>query len=170
MKGKIILFRGLPGAGKTFLSSKIAAKTNMAIIRKDDIYDPVSNYIESHMERNEICYQVIYNVIETVLHAKANLIIDCSFRDHKDLNTLSNFIEGRNGKLKSVLCTCTDENLWRTRFNKRKINSKPNNIITDFEDMKRHYANLQLEKYKDELVMDTKEKSSLLIEEITKYI
>jgi predicted kinase len=41
VKSRVILFRGLPGVGKTFISNKVAEKLRTAIVRKDDIYDSI---------------------------------------------------------------------------------------------------------------------------------
>lgn len=152
-KPTVVLFRGFPGVGKTYLSSLLAEENKYAIIRKDDIYDTIYSSIESHKERNKICYGLLHKLLDTNLKSGANLIIDCPFRDHKDLDVLSEFIEARNGKFKPILCECRNELLWKERFNSREV--APNNIIRSFEVLKKHYGNMLLERYKEELVLDT---------------
>lgn len=106
LKPNIILFRGMPGVGKTFISNKAAERFNMAIIRKDDIYDNIQMQVGTHQLRNKICYDLIYQILDTNLKAKVGLIVDCPFREHNDLDRLSEFIQNRDGIFKPVLCEC----------------------------------------------------------------
>jgi hypothetical protein len=156
MLTKIILFRGLPGVGKSFIANETAKILKIAIVKKDDIYDCIHLEISKMANRNEICYNIIYKIIETNLLSNTDLIIDCPFKDHEELKKLSLFINERNGQLKSILCNCSDPDVWEERFNKSKIKPEPNNSITDFNELKNTYVNLALEKYDDELVVDTK--------------
>lgn len=155
MSTKIILFRGLPAVGKSFIANETAKILKIAIVRKDDIYDCLHLEISKNENRNEICYNIIYKIIETNLLSNANLIIDCPFKDHKELKKLSSFITERNGQLKSILCNCSDPDVWEERFNERRIIPNPNNLITYFNELKSTYPDLELEKYDDELVVDT---------------
>lgn len=80
-KPKVILFRGLPGVGKTYLSDKVAEELRISIIRKDDIYDCLYSALETHQQRNKICYDFIYRFIDTNLKERTDLIIDCPFKN-----------------------------------------------------------------------------------------
>ena len=73
---KVILFRGLPGVGKTYLSTLISEENKYAIIRKDDVYDIIYSYLKTHEERNEVCYSLINKLINTNLKVGVDLIID----------------------------------------------------------------------------------------------
>ena len=156
MSTKIILFRGLPGVGKSFIANETAKILKIAIVKKDDIYDCIHFEISGNENRNEICYNIIYKVIETNLLSNTDLIIDCPFKDHKELKKLSSFINARDGQLKSILCNCSDPDVWEERFNARKINQSPGDLTTDFNELKNTYPNPEFEKYEDELVVDTK--------------
>ena len=59
-KPKVILFRGMPGVGKTYLSTLLSKENKYTIIRKDDIYDIIYASIDSHKERNKVCYNLMY--------------------------------------------------------------------------------------------------------------
>lgn len=155
MSTKIILFRGLPAVGKSFIANETAKILKVAIVRKDDIYECIHSEINTDENRNGICYNIIYKIIETNLLSDTDLIIDCPFKDHKELKKLSSFIAERNGQLKSILCNCSDMDVWEERFNVNSINPKPGNSVTDFNEIKSSYPNLELKKYDDELVVDT---------------
>lgn len=156
MSTKIILFRGLPGVGKSFIANETAKILKIAIVKKDDIYECIHSEISTHENRNEICYNIIYKIIETNLLSNTDLIIDCPFKDHRELKKLSLFINERNGQLKPILCNCSDPDIWEERFNARKINQNPNDLSTDFNELKNTYSSLEFGKYDGELVVDTK--------------
>src|SRR6185312_14304610 len=166
----IILFRGLPAVGKTFISDETGKILKIAIIRKDDIYDSVYADISSHETRNQVCHKIIFKMIGTNLVIDTDLIIDCPFRNIEELEVLSSFVRERNGELKTILCNCTDENLWEERFIERNANPHPNNILIDFKDLKKNYGNPDLEKFGDELVVDTSKSLDENILRIINYI
>lgn len=169
-KPAIILFRGMPGTGKTFVSDMLAERMKIGIIRKDDIYDSVYLHVATHEARNTICYDLIYRVIDTNLKTHTSLIVDCPFREHKDLDRLKEFVLSRQGIFKPILCQCSNLEIWETRFNERSKNPKPNNLLTDFNALKSHYQTLYLKPYQDELVLDTQEAVGSLIEKIENYL
>jgi predicted kinase len=156
MSAKIILFRGLPGVGKSFIANETAKILKVAIVRKDDIYECIHLEISKNESRNEICHHIIYKIIETNLLSNTDLIIDCPFKDHEELNKLSSYINERDGQLKSILCNCSDPDVWEERFNERKFSPDPDHSITEFNKLKNTYPDLELEKYDGELVLDTK--------------
>jgi hypothetical protein len=69
--------------------------------------------VDTHQQRNKICYDLIYQFIDTNLKVKADVIVDCPYRDHNDLDKFSGFVTNRDGILKSVLCACNNEKLWQ---------------------------------------------------------
>lgn len=58
--GKVIVFRGKAGVGKTAISNEISRMLNIPVIRKDDIYDSIANYVDNHELRNKACYNTLY--------------------------------------------------------------------------------------------------------------
>jgi tRNA uridine 5-carbamoylmethylation protein Kti12 len=170
VSAKIILFRGLPAVGKSFISNETAKILKIAIIRKADIYNCIHSEISLHENRNKICNDIIYKIIETNLSSDTDLIIDCPFKDHEELKKLSSFIRERNGELKSILCNCSDHDVWEERFNESRINPQPDQLILDFKKLKENYPKLELEKFNEELVVDTKVSLDENILHIINYI
>lgn len=169
MSTKIILFRGLPGVGKSFIADETAKILKIAILRRDDIYECIYPDINNQENRNEICYNIIYKIVETNLSAGTEVIIDCPFENHMELQKLSSFISVRNGELKSILCNCSDPNVWEERFNERKANPSANNLFIDFNELKNNYP-MELEKYSDELHVDTTKSLDDNILDILNYV
>jgi tRNA uridine 5-carbamoylmethylation protein Kti12 len=161
---KIILFRGRPGTGKTTLSHLFAEQTNFPILRKDDFYDPISLYVNEHRDRNKLCHEILYSVLESNKHSDATFVLDFAFQNQSDFFIIKTWCIERNVELKSILVTCSDEKLWATRFNKRAENPAPNQLITNFEGLKNHYGNMEVISEAGELVVDTVESvESLLV-------
>jgi len=169
MPAKIILFRGLPGVGKSYIANETAKILKIAILRKNDIYKCIYSGINSQESRNEICYNIIYKIIETNLAADTDVIIECPFRDHEELKKLSSFIQERNGELKSILCNCSDPDLWEERYNQREENPDQD-LVIDFKELKNNYPTLKLEKFDTEMVIDTKKSLDDNILNILNYI
>ena len=150
---KLILFRGKPGVGKTTISNRVATELNMSVLRKDDIYDAVSVHIEEHAIRNQICEATIRNIIKSNLENHTSLILDGSYHYAAHIAQFRNWLLLHNLELVSILVICSDEAIWKKRFNKRQLNPKPNNIITDFEKLKKHYKSLETKLLEGELII-----------------
>ena len=156
---KIILFRGRPGSGKTTLSHVFAGKTHFPILRKDDFYDPISNYIEEHQKRNILSHDILYKILQSNIHTETTFILDFAFQTPADYSLIKNWcIEGEI-EFKSILVTCSNEKVWADRFNKRAENPLPNQLITNFDELKKHYGTMEIGAEENELVVDTSELS-----------
>lgn len=70
----------------------------------------------------------------------------------------------------SILCTCTDEDIWAERLNQRKLNPLPNQLITDIAEIKRHYKTIDFGTLNGELILDTVSESKVLIDRVSNYI
>ncbi len=152
---KLILFRGRPGTGKTTLTHAFAEKTNFPILRKDDMHDSVAKYIPEHSDRSRASFAVLYKILESNLHSNITFILDFSFQSSEDFSIIKNWCAERGAELRSILVTCSDEKVWAERFNKRALNPTPNQTITDFEELRKHYGTMQLSPEAGEIVIDT---------------
>lgn len=167
---KIILFRGRPGSGKTTLSHAFAEKTHLPILRKDDFYDPISNYIEGHQKRNTLSHEILYTILESNVHTDTTFILDFAFQTPTDYSLIKNWCLKREVEFKSILVTCSDEKVWAERFNKRSENPLPNQLITNFDELKKHYGTMEVELEENELMVDTVDSIEVLIQKVEKFI
>jgi 2-phosphoglycerate kinase len=167
---KVILFRGKAGVGKSHLSSFVGQALNIAIIRKDDIYDSIAEYVEKHDDRNEICHETINRFLTTNISCGTDVIVDTSCHYINQVLDFKEWVLGQGAGVKSIVCICSDERLWANRFNKRKLDPKPNNLITDFEVLRGHYKNLNTDAIDGELILDTVEDINELIKKAIQYI
>ena len=126
---KVILLRGKAGVGKTTTSNEISKHLNISIIRKDDIYDGISKFENNHQTRNQICEVIMKNILKTNLENNCDVIVDSSYHYIDQFQDFKKWIELHNGELKSILITCSNEEIWKHRFNKRKLNPNSNNNL-----------------------------------------
>jgi len=152
---KVIVFRGKAGVGKTTISDAVSQALDIPVIRKDDIYDSLATCVEGHEIRNRACYDVLHKIVETNLSNGLDVIIDAGFHRLEDILQLRNWALEKNATLVSFLCICSDENIWAERFNKRYMDPKPNNLITDFNALKLHYGDLKTGALVGEKILDT---------------
>lgn len=163
---KIILFRGRPGSGKTTITHAFAEKTHLPILRKDDFYDPISSFLTEHANRNVLCHQIMYEILESNTHSDATFILDFAFQNDRDLTTIKDWCRGKDVSLKTILVTCSDEKVWAERFNMRADNPMPNQLITNFDELKKYYGTMQIVPDTGEQVLDTVKPVEVLLEEI----
>ncbi|EHQ29939.1 AAA family ATPase [Mucilaginibacter paludis] len=167
---KLILFRGRPGTGKTLLSGLLSAQLNLPVIRKDDIYDGLSTLNPDHQQRNSATHHILYAVLKSNAPTTSTLLLDFPFQFDDDIAKLKNWCIENNVELKSIVVTCSDEELWASRFNKRAENPAPNQLITDFKLLKQRYGEMQLRPGPLELLIDTVNNSSDNIKNIIAFI
>lgn len=166
----IILFRGKPGVGKTTLSNSVAQSLNIAIIRKDDVYDSLASAISEHFDRNTLCTQIMKKMILTQIKNETSVIIDNTLHYPNQIQDFQEWVRQKGGKLISILVMCSDEEIWKERFNKRKLSPQPNNLITDFDELKKHYKQLYTEPMTNELVLDSVKQIDELSKEACEWI
>ena len=167
---KVITFRGKAGVGKTTLSDAVAQKLNIPVIRKDDIYDAVAPFLYEHEFRNKICYDVLYKMIETNIINGVDIIVDAGFHDLDVALKFRDWVQNKNAQFKSFLCICSKQEVWAERFNRRSLDPKPNNLITDFETLKCHYKNMDTEALSNETSLDTMDNIENIVNKVVSEI
>ncbi len=166
----IILFRGRPGVGKSTISDAFAKERKLPVLRKDDIYDSAAAYIENTTTRNKISYDSLFKILESNTASATSIILDYPFQKEEELRNLKSWCEGKNLHLVSILVTCSDRELWRSRFNIRSENPKPNQLITNLDELGKHYGDLNLKPLEDEIVIDTIESVETILRQLSAEI
>lgn len=168
---KIILFRGLPGSGKTTISTLVSKETNIPVLRKDDTYDLVSEFVQGYQTRNKISYGTLYAILKTNSKLDCSFIIDFPFNNQEHFSIIKSWCKEYGVELKSILVTCSDEKVWAERFNVRGENPLPNQLITNFEELNKNYNGvIQVTPEPGELVLDALKPSEILLKEIQNFI
>lgn len=163
--GKIIVIRGKAGVGKTTISNELGKKLNMPVIRKDDIYDSIAPHVDNHEDRNKACYNTLYKILDSNIVNGVDIIVDAGFHYLDQILEFRSWVLSKDAIFVPMLCICSNEDVWAERFNKRSLNPQPNNLITDFEELKLHYKDLKTEALKDEMILDTVNNIDMLVEQ-----
>ncbi|HWC57565.1 MAG TPA: AAA family ATPase [Candidatus Paceibacterota bacterium] len=166
----VILFRGRPGVGKSAVSDAFAKERKLPILRKDDIYDSTSVYVEDHIIRNKISYDSLFRILESNTSSGTSLVLDYPFQNDEEVINFQKWCEERNVHLVSVLVICSDREVWKRRFNVRSENPVPNQLITDLDELERHYGNLNLKSLEGEIVVDTVESVETILKQLATYV
>lgn len=166
----IILFRGRPGVGKSTVSNALAKERKLPILRKDDIYDSAATYAEDHMVRNKISYDSLFKILESNIYSGTSLILDYPFQKDEEVINLQKWCNERNLHILSILVICSDREVWKQRFNKRSENPAPNQLITDLDELERHYGNLDLKPLEGEIVVDTIESVETILKQLATHM
>ncbi|GIP36491.1 hypothetical protein J2TS4_57010 [Paenibacillus sp. J2TS4] len=80
------------------------------------------------------------------------------------------WLENQKYSFKSILCICSDEKTWADRLNIRKIDPLPNQMITDFDELKKYYTDLSTKPFDGELVVDTVEAVDSIIDKAIAFL
>ncbi|WP_256865340.1 AAA family ATPase [Paenibacillus sp. 32352] len=166
----MILVRGRPGVGKTAISNRLSKHLHLPILRKDDFYDAAALYVKEHEHRNKISYGILFQFLETNSKADGSWILDFPFNRQDEILRFRAWLEERGYLLFSVLCVCRDETVWADRLNQRKRSPLPNQLITDFAELKAYYGDLSILPLPEELVVDTTEPLDLIMEKILTFL
>lgn len=138
----------------------------MPVLRKDDIYDAAATYVEDHGIRNKISYDSLFKMLESNISSETSLILDYPFQRDEEVLNLQRWCKERNLQLVSVLVVCSDREIWKSRFNVRSQNPTPNQLITDLDELERHYGDLILKPLEDEIVIDTVESIEIILKQL----
>ena len=166
---KVILIRGKAGTGKSTLANALGRKLNVTILHKDDIYDTVAAFVNNHGDRNKICFDLLHKILISSLNSKVDIIIDFGYNNLDDVEKLKAWVKQHNGEWKSIICTC-DDKVWAERLNQRKLNPLPNQLLTDVEDLKKHYSNVRTGILEGELVLNTSLDINHLVNQAVNYL
>ncbi len=162
----LIIFRGKSATAKTLISSQISRITKILVLRKDDIFDPLSRHISDNSVNNLACYDILANIVQVNLDNKVDVILDIALSHNDYYFLFLSKLNLINHKMISFLCDCTDEEEWLSRWKIRLENPLPNQYFKSIEDIKLHYKNMHIELLDNEFYLDSSKNIDELINEV----
>lgn len=137
----IILLRGRPAVGKTTLAAALSARLGLPILCKDDFYDTVAPAISDHALRNKIAYDLLYRTLDSNADGRVRFLLDFPFQYPTDLPIIRRWCAMHRATLRSIVVTCSDEDLWAARFEARFAHAPaPNRQIGEFTKLRAYFA------------------------------
>lgn len=170
--GNVYIFRGKAATGKSTLSDMLAKKFSIPVIRKDDIVDALkmthANNEDKSFVNNEVCYNILYKIIQTNLDLKADFIIDIALGDRNNAKFFFDRVDFKDNRVLSFFVICSDESEWRRRHEERIKNPKPHQVFKSFEHVAEHYKNADFNPFEHEHIIDTANTLQKSFEEVIK--
>lgn len=166
--GTVYIFRGKAATGKTTLSNMLAEKLSIPVIRKDDVVDALktSKSIEKRSINNEVCYNILYQIIQTNLDLHADFILDIGLVDRNNAAAFFSQLDFQGNRLIKFFIDCSDEEEWKRRHLERLKNPLPHQSFQSMEHLMAHYKDADIKPFDDEYVIDSANPVQLCFKEI----
>lgn len=155
--GTVYIFRGKAAAGKTTLSNMLARKLSIPVFRKDDIVDALKMTvnIDTGIISNEVCYNILYRMIQANLDLGADFILDIALGDRHNAEAFFNRLDFGDRKIVRFFIDCCDENEWKRRHMERLKNPLPHQSFQSLKHVIEHYRNADVNPFDDESIINS---------------
>ncbi|AEY67125.1 AAA family ATPase [Clostridium sp. BNL1100] len=151
----IYFFRGKAATGKTTITDALSDKIKVSILRKDNIFDVISYYIDDNSLNNSITYDLLAKMIQTNINNCTDIIVDIGLSNTDSWNLFLSKIDFKNCRVFTFYCDCSDLDVWRNRLKDRFINPSPNQYFKTFEEVLSYYSKCKIELLEDEYYLDS---------------
>jgi predicted kinase len=165
---KLILIRGLAGAGKSTLARSISMATKIPLLDKDDIGDVIFPLMAAD-DANKCCYSALWAQAQRQLSLGIDIIVDSPMRRREDYDNILSWVEALDAAVKSIRVTCTDIPLWKRRLEDRNRTMPPHRQWT-WEQHQKHYGTLSVDPFPEELTVDSAMEASANLKLCLEYI
>lgn len=166
----LYIFRGKSATGKTLLTSLLSKELNICVLRKDDIFDPLSVYLDNNSINNKACYDILASIVQKSIDNNVDAILDISLPHNEYYKLFLSKINFKDTKVFSFLCDCSNEELWLSRWIKRLENPLPNQYFKSLEEIKNHYSKMDIALMGNECYIDSIYDAEQLLSEIYSFI
>jgi predicted kinase len=138
----LLLMRGLPGSGKSTLSRALSKRLGWPIIDKDDIKDILDGHTP---QAGGLSYEAMFNIAHRQLLQGLNVICDSPLTFSRSYEKAQLIAAATHASLVIVECTCSDEQEWSQRINRRKQLQLPAHHQTDWDNLQTNRAKMENE-------------------------
>ena len=154
--GTVYIFRGKAATGKTTLSNMLAEKLSIPVLRKDDIIDALkSSAISDRNIVNEVCYNILYEIMKTNLTLQSSFIMDIGLGDRNNATTFFKRSDFKDNTVIKFFVDCSDENIWKSRHIERLKSPLAHQSFQSLEHLSDHYGKLDVNPFDDEFIIDS---------------
>lgn len=116
---KLILFSGLPGAGKTSLAQALAKRLKYPLFAKDRLQSQLRALGLTGRVGKE-GYELILDLAEQQLALGVGAILDGVFPLEGYRKDAATIAETHGAEFRVIYCFCSDEQLWQERMQNRR--------------------------------------------------
>lgn len=152
---KIYIFRGKSATGKTTLTNILSQKLNVPILRKDDIFDALSQYQSDISILNSASYDILAKQIQTCIDNQSDVIVDVALQHTPSLKTFLRKIDFKSSTVHRFFCDCSNDDVWLERWRERLENPLPNQYFKSIDEIIEHYNKCDIKPSDDEIILDS---------------
>ncbi len=126
----LIVFKGMPGSGKSSLARAFSRDQGWPLIDKDDIKDIIDGKAD---DAGRLAYDAMFNIARRQLLLGLSVICDSPLTFGGLYQQARDLAAETGAKLAIIECYCGDEQIWRERINARKAMHLPAHHQTDWD-------------------------------------
>ncbi len=170
--GTVYIFRGKAATGKSTLANMLAKKLSIPVLCKDDIVDALksSKSIDKGSINNEVCYNILYKIIQTNLYLNTDLILDIALGDINNAKWFFERLNFKDNRVFKFFIDCSDEDEWIRRHIERLKNPLLHQSFKSIEHVFEHYKKANVYPFEDEFIIDSIESIEECFKAINKII
>lgn len=116
----LIIFKGLPGTGKTTLARKLEQELRWNQINRDDIKEQLLDEKGDMPDLGRQSYDIMWDTLEKNLADGKSIICDTNINHPLALQHFSRIQQNTNARIVVLECFCRDEEEHRRRLDSRK--------------------------------------------------
>ncbi|MHB8065897.1 MAG: AAA family ATPase [Ruminiclostridium sp.] len=166
----VYFFRGKAATGKTTITNILSNQLKVAVLRKDDIFDSLSTYIEDNSVNSNAAYDILARLIQTNIDNQSDVIVDVGLFFTTGFKQFISKLDLRSNNFIIFHCDCTDVDIWKNRFQERLINPTPNQYFSNVDEIINYYSNSKIELLENEYVIDSAKNLGEIMENIYSII
>ncbi len=155
--GTMYIFRGKAATGKTTLSNMLAKELSIPVLRKDDIIDALksSTNFDTHDVINRICYNILYEMVQSNLDLHTNFILDIALGDKNSASTFLKRLDFKNNTIIKFFVDCSDKEMWKSRHIERLKHPLAHQTFQSIEHLLEYYGKADIAPFDDEYRIDS---------------
>lgn len=154
--GTVYIFRGKAATGKSTLANMLAKKLSIPVFCKDDVVDALksSKNIDKGSINNEVCYNILYKMIQTNLDLNTDFILDIALVDINNAKWFFGRLDFKDNNVFKFFIDCSNEDEWKRRHIERLKNPLPHQSFKSIEHVVEHYKAADIYPFEDEYIID----------------
>ena len=114
----LVIFSGLPGAGKSTLANRLARELKWPILRIDDVVGSVPENASVNFWDSQI--EILLTLAEAQLELEVNVIVDSVFMN-MDRHHAQAIARKHDASFRPIYVFLSDEKLWEARVSQRVL-------------------------------------------------
>ena len=155
--------------GKSTLSRALGKYLGWPVVDKDDFSDVLLSQVERY---GPLAYSAMFSVSRSLLQQGFSVICDSPLRGQIGYATAKELANEVNAELRVIVCTCSDEALWRERLETRA--RRPAHVLETWADFERYQESARADyDYKVDvptLEVDMVNSLSAMVEEVVVWL